>query len=250
MKFVKWLTGCVGAIAFVFLSLSVAIEVPAFSMWFYKMEFDKNGTYAQVDMQKDDLNAVTRHMLSYMAGMSDELNINTVVAGQSRLFFSDIEIFHMKDVRGLTVITIRVTIASIILLLFCALSVYLMQKRRERRYLLKNEPTEFGFFFRSLRNVCIGVIAVVGALAAIVAIDFDGAFIKFHEIFFDNDAWLLDPSKDLLLNIVPTEFFIDAAILGGAVFIFLLVVGVVVSAFVLRGKPAGRMRLSRRGYDY
>ena len=33
----------------------------------------------------------------------------------------------------------------------------------------------------------------------------------FHHIFFDNDLWILDPSTDLLINIVPEPFFMDTA---------------------------------------
>ena len=34
----------------------------------------------------------------------------------------------------------------------------------------------------------------------------------FHQIFFDNDLWILDPATDLLINIVPEPFFMDTAL--------------------------------------
>jgi len=33
----------------------------------------------------------------------------------------------------------------------------------------------------------------------------------FHQIFFDNDLWILDARTDLLINIVPEPFFMDTA---------------------------------------
>ena len=48
-------------------------------------------------------------------------------------------------------------------------------------------------------------------LAAIVSTDFTKYFTVFHEIFFDNDLWLLNPNEDLLINIVPEPFFVDTA---------------------------------------
>jgi D-alanyl-D-alanine carboxypeptidase len=48
----------------------------------------------------------------------------------------------------------------------------------------------------------------VGLGAAIVSTDFDHYWRIFHTIFFTNDLWLLDPSTDMLINIVPLEFFI------------------------------------------
>ena len=34
----------------------------------------------------------------------------------------------------------------------------------------------------------------------------------FHEMFFSNDLWLLDPNTDMLINIVPEPFFIDTSL--------------------------------------
>ena len=41
-------------------------------------------------------------------------------------------------------------------------------------------------------------------------------FILFHKLVFTNDLWLLDPRTDLLIRLMPIEFFISyAAIIGG-----------------------------------
>lgn len=50
------------------------------------------------------------------------------------------------------------------------------------------------------------------ALAAIVlfgvrTMDFSGAFIRFHEIAFSNDLWLLNPEEDFLIHCLPERFF-------------------------------------------
>lgn len=62
------------------------------------------------------------------------------------------------------------------------------------------------------RMLCIGTalfFALTAALAAIISTDFTKYFILFHKIFFTNDLWILDPSTDLLINIVPEPFFVD-----------------------------------------
>lgn len=41
----------------------------------------------------------------------------------------------------------------------------------------------------------------------IIAIDFDWLFVKFHEIAFDNDAWLFNPTTDPIINVLTQEFF-------------------------------------------
>ena len=46
-------------------------------------------------------------------------------------------------------------------------------------------------------------------------IDFDSLFILFHKVAFTNDLWLLNPQTDLLIRLMPIEFFISyAAIIG------------------------------------
>ncbi len=78
-------------------------------------------------------------------------------------------------------------------------------------------------FFGTL--LFFGTAAVLGL---IISTDFSKYFIVFHHIFFDNDLWILDPSVDMLINIVPEPFFMDTAffilILYG--FLTLLVLGI------------------------
>jgi integral membrane protein (TIGR01906 family) len=52
-------------------------------------------------------------------------------------------------------------------------------------------------------------------------LDFDRAFTVFHMLFFPNDLWILDPSVDLLINMVPLGFFIDISIFIGGLLLCL-----------------------------
>ena len=56
------------------------------------------------------------------------------------------------------------------------------------------------------------IIAVSAFFAIAMVIDFNGLFILFHETFFNNDLWLLDPAESRLINMVPLEFFIDTVV--------------------------------------
>ena len=66
-------------------------------------------------------------------------------------------------------------------------------------------------------------ILVVGALLTIViSIDFDGAFITFHHLFFPGkDNWTFHPDKDQIITALPQEFFMNCAILIGSSIIFI-----------------------------
>ena len=46
------------------------------------------------------------------------------------------------------------------------------------------------------------------ALALWALTGFDSLFTAFHRLAFTNDGWLLDPRTDLLIRLMPTEFFV------------------------------------------
>ncbi|WP_414839781.1 TIGR01906 family membrane protein [Carnobacterium sp. TMP28] len=48
----------------------------------------------------------------------------------------------------------------------------------------------------------------------IVALNFDALFIAFHELFFNNDAWLFNPSTDPIILALPEAFFMHCFILA------------------------------------
>lgn len=64
-----------------------------------------------------------------------------------------------------------------------------------------------------LRSVFKTAIFVPFILLFILAIDFDWLFIKFHELAFNNDDWLFNPSTDPIINVLSQEFFMYSFIL-------------------------------------
>ena len=73
------------------------------------------------------------------------------------------------------------------------------------------------FFQRKLGSMRVFLQTLLGAVAVIAAfviwglIDFDSLFYVFHLVAFRNDLWLLDPQTDLLIQLMPTPFFVDYA---------------------------------------
>ncbi len=68
------------------------------------------------------------------------------------------------------------------------------------------------FKFKELRNTLFIGYLVPIFFGILYLIDFQGAFVKFHEIFFKNDLWQLDPKTDLLIRLMPEEFFVSGFI--------------------------------------
>ena len=121
--------------------------------------------------------------------------------GEEILYFHDYEEAHMEDVRGLIRLDTAVLRASFLLaaLLLAA-------------GLLAREPERF------CRGILTGlriVLAALGVLLAWALIDFNGFFVTFHRVAFTNDGWLLDPRTDLLIRLMPRDFFISLGIRGG-----------------------------------
>lgn len=61
--------------------------------------------------------------------------------------------------------------------------------------------------FWRLRQAFKTAVFVPFIALLIIAIDFDWLFVKFHEVAFDNDAWLFNPTTDPIITVLTQEFF-------------------------------------------
>lgn len=201
MKVLQWLLGMTGSFALMITLLITSVEsVVYWTPGYFETEYAKYQVAESVNMEPADLLSVTHEMMAYLRGRRDDLHVNTMVDGQPREFFNEREIAHMEDVRGLflTAIAIR---RVCLLLIAVSLSGLVLMKAKIVRVLPKQLCIGTGVFF--------GVLAV---MTKIISTDFTKYFIIFHEIFFSNDLWILDPRTDLLINIVPEPFFVDTAV--------------------------------------
>ena len=72
----------------------------------------------------------------------------------------------------------------------------------------------------------VGVIVIPVVVGALAALDFDRAFVIFHHIFFPGkDNWMFNPYTDVIIRVLPQDFFMHCAILIGT--------GVVVQAIII-----------------
>lgn len=188
--------------AFCLMFILLVTSVEAVVYWtpgYFEKEYTKYDVAAAVDMEMDDLLDVTDEMMAYLKGDREDLHVPTIVGGEEREFFNEREIAHMEDVQGLFLgaiflrrLCVGIIAASIILLILA---------KSDIKHLLP-------------KMICIGTglfFFLIAALSLIISTDFTKYFIIFHKIFFDNDLWILDPSTDLLINIVPEPFFMDTA---------------------------------------
>lgn len=215
---------CVNAASILLILLSIAVFIPAYSSAFYSKEYDKHSIPQSISVPKEDLMIVTDNLINYMKGKDAELDSYAHVAGEYRPFFSQREKDHMVDVRGLL-------LGGMTLRNFCfffTLAVALMA------FYTKDSKTAVKY---TLFTIIIIMLAIL-ILFIIISMNFEYAFVLFHEIFFNNDLWILDPNVDLLVNIVPLPFFIDIAARVGGLFVLMVAITVLILWILLRrGQP-------------
>lgn len=125
--------------------------------------------------------------------------------GTGELLYSESGKDHFIDCKVLFDLNAYVFIFSFI----TTLIIFILQKKS-----IINLRKPFGFnisFYSSCTTILLPLI--VGALATS---DFDAAFTIFHKIFFPGkDNWYFNPYLDEIINILPQEFFANAALLIG-----------------------------------
>lgn len=222
MKAIHWLLGIFCSFALMIVLLITSIEAVVYwTPGYFEKEYKKYQVTEAVQMEMEDLLDVTHEMMAYLRGEREDLHVPTVVAGMSRDFFSEREIAHMEDVQGLFLAALVIRRVCIGVIASSMLLLVLLKARLSQML-----P----------RFLCVGTVTffvVLAALAGIIATDFTKYFIIFHQIFFNNDLWLLDPRTDLLINIVPEPFFVDTAARIGMTF-GAAVVAVFAVCFVLQ----------------
>ena len=137
----------------------------------------------------------------YLIGRTDEFQYTvTDSAGLEAPCFRDYEAAHMADCRGLIFLDRTVMILAGVTAL--ALTAAAMLRGNRERF---------------CRGILIGLRITGGVLAGLLIwalADFDGLFVAFHRVAFPNGGWLLNPETDLLIRLMPLNFFISLGIRG------------------------------------
>lgn len=177
------------------------VQMVAYNRDYYSKEYDKYGIPDSINMSKDNLMESTEKLLLYLDNKRDDLDFKASFNYGEEEFFSYRDKLHMIDVKELFVgghIFRNISFA------YVALYILLLLRKKPFNNQLRK-------LARQGIMVSIAGIAPVIMLIILMKIDFYKYFTVFHEIFFTNDLWLLDPATDRLINIFPQDFFTDMA---------------------------------------
>lgn len=188
------------AISFIILSLLGSVHFWSFNESFYKKEHDKLMLYGKhiseyIGISDEDLEKLTRFTLDYLNDPKASLDIRMNVNGKEREIYTDDEKAHMVDVRNLNLTANYMLFDAALVFVFFMFF-----------YVFRKYP--FRTLYDTYRKILLYVGIFIAIVGAWIIIDFDSFWTFFHHIFFaGNDLWLLDLRKDILIMIVPPEFF-------------------------------------------
>ncbi len=193
----KWTIAIFNALFLFIIVLCLSVQIPTFDLSFFEKEYTTLNTAAKMNMQNEELMNVTKELLEYIRGRRADLVVQAKVGETDREFFNQREKDHMVDVKDLFLKGFFVR--NIATILFVLTFVILTIKN------IKN----IEYLARSYILVFLALFAFLVIIGFIISMDFDKYFTMFHEMFFTNDLWILNPETDLLINLVPLEFFMD-----------------------------------------
>ncbi|MSQ33142.1 MAG: DUF1461 domain-containing protein [Dehalococcoidia bacterium] len=180
-------------------SLRGLVAAPAL----YEYGFSKYAIAEAVGISERDLEGVVGPaFVRYFRSPEEPLQIRVAVRGQERDLFTEREVAHMRDVKGLVRLDYRLMWGS----LAVAVGFVVLGALAARRQLAA----------ALARKALTGAVLTIALLAAVgigSLVGFEALFLQFHLISFSNDFWQLDPAQHYLIALFPEGFFRDATLL-------------------------------------
>lgn len=198
MKIAIRIMAIIFAILLCFVFLLSSIRYVAFNQDIYKRIQIKHEIAEFVLMSQESLDNVTNHLIEYMKGKQQNLVIYDVQDGVKREIFNEREKMHMEDVQNLFQIS-----EWVLVIMICLLAVMLIAG-----FLMDMDIMKSIFIKTVVITMIISVLLFIMIIFYMI-VDFYNFWIFFHELVFTNDLYFLDPYTDLLVNIMPLEFFVS-----------------------------------------
>lgn len=159
-----------------------------FNLNFYKNFYQKENLAPKIGTTYDELIQNTTNLLDYL-NHKTMLNLD---------WYTNKDILHMQDVRTLYSLSYKTMIFFIVVFTISTILLIILCKKRTIFYITN-----------TFNKVLLAFIIVIGILSCIISYNFTSFWIKFHQLLFSNDLWLLSPDESNLIQMVPEEFFIS-----------------------------------------
>ena len=190
--------------------LAVIITVFFKQLYYFDIDYLKiaESTGLSREVIQKNYDVIIQYQIIFYQG---SLNLpDFVMSNTGRIHFEEVKrVFEM--------IQITFVVTGII----SAVMIYLNVKQKEYRFLPLTS------FFS---------VAIPSVLGFFVALDFDKAFVIFHNIVFRNDYWIFDYTTDPVITILPESFFMHCFMM-----IIVIVIMISVLCYVLYKKKRNQI---------
>ncbi len=195
------------------------VSIITFDLNHYIKQYEKYDIPDETGISKNELIIATENLLDYMQDKRNDLNFKSIINDSEEEFFSERDKLHMIDVKN--IFKLIKLIRNILVLTLASLIIF--NRLSKNMKINKSKCLMLSSFFGALPFIILIVL---------INLDFSKYFTVFHEIFFNNDLWLLDPDIDRLVNIFPEEFFAYTAIKILSYYFILLGIIFIIGAFI------------------
>ena len=173
------------------------MESVALDEGYYAQEYERLHRMEASGLSREDIDRATQTLLQYVRAEREDIDLQAEVFGRQTEVFSEREKTHMADVRQLYTAGSVVRTLLWVTAAACLLMLLLVSRRSAGR-----------LFSRAFLLTLLGVGTVVALLGVTAAMDFERFWSTFHQTFFSNDLWLLDPATDVMIRMFPSSFFL------------------------------------------
>ena len=209
------------------------VRVAFNSVAVYEFGFERHDVPRRTGLSDEQLSDAAAQIRNYFSSDDELLDLRVKVGQESVALFSQREIIHMRDVKELVDLTYRVQEgAFLFMFLFITLG-----------FLFRGSDFA-GHLRKLLIQGSVTTAALVAAIGLVSLVAFGPLFRLFHQLSFSNDFWQLDPARDVLVQLFPFNFWLEATVLLALASI--LEAGAIVGLVtVIKGWRERRRRIAR-----
>ncbi|TJX13320.1 TIGR01906 family membrane protein [Tissierella creatinini] len=195
--------------------LVTAIENNAYNKSYYLEQFERNNTVGVTGKSLTQLDIIADSLIDYLKGRGKDELLTP--------HFNEKEVLHMRDVQDLFDLARLLKYASMVIAILILIYIAIRINKETLGKVLF-----FGLFANHILVLIIGFL---------MASDFTKYWTIFHHIFFTNNLWLLDPKTDIMIQMLPEQFFSGMVFnIVVSFFVFLSIIQLVGIYYMKRGR--------------
>jgi len=180
------------------------VRVAATEPRVFGYSFSRYDVVEVTGVDRAQLDRAAIELVRYFRDAEPLLTTRVTIEGQEQALFNPREVLHMRDVKELFQASFRVHEGAFVYIVGYVAAVFLWSRERPLRRLAE-------------QAILAGVVTagILATMALTMLVGFDEMFRQFHLLSFSNDFWMLDPTRDRLVQMFPQGFWFDVSLAVG-----------------------------------